>query len=79
MFLNCLLQKEESSIHNIIFFSEEVVLSESGEKYAQIKHCLQAKTIQTSYELLILIWKDNGNFFSGWNYYELVFWPGVML
>ncbi len=31
----------ESFIHNIAFSSEKVVLSELGEKYAQIKHHLQ--------------------------------------
>ncbi len=30
--------KYKSSLHNI-------VSSEPGEKYAQIKHCLQAKTV----------------------------------
>jgi len=31
------------------FFSGKVISSESGEKYAQIKHCLQAKTVQNKY------------------------------
>ncbi len=30
--------KYESSIHNIAFFSENAISSESREKYAQIKH-----------------------------------------
>ncbi len=30
--------KYESSIENIVFFIEQVTLSESEEKYAQIKH-----------------------------------------
>ncbi len=38
--------KYESSIQNIAFSSEKVVLSESGEEYGQIKHCLQVKTVQ---------------------------------
>ncbi len=29
---------DEIRVHNIAFSSEEVTLSESGEKYAQIKH-----------------------------------------
>ncbi len=33
-------------IHDIAFSCEKVVLSESGEKYAQIKHSLQVKTVQ---------------------------------
>ncbi len=33
--------QNESSIQNIAFSIEKVVLSESGEKYAQIKHYLQ--------------------------------------
>ncbi len=32
------LLKCESSIHNIGFSGEKVISSESGEKYAQIKH-----------------------------------------
>ncbi len=39
---------EKSSIHNIAFSSEKVISSESGEKYTQIKHCLQVKTVQKS-------------------------------
>ncbi len=34
----------KSSIHIIVFSKEKAVLSESEEKYAQIKLCLQAKT-----------------------------------
>ncbi len=41
-----LLPWVESFIHNIAFSREKVVSSESGEKYAQIKHCLQAKIVQ---------------------------------
>ncbi len=57
-------------------------LSEVGEKYAQIKQCLQMKTVQNRSKqicLLILMWEDN----RGWTFYrgsivmdyELVFWP----
>ncbi len=35
-------------IHNIAFSSEKVISSESGEKYAQIKQCSQAKIVQNS-------------------------------
>ncbi len=40
------INKSKSSIHNIAFSSEKLILSESGEKYAQIKHSLQAKTVK---------------------------------
>ncbi len=46
MFLTSNL-KQESSIHNIAFSSEKDVSSESGEKYAHIKHCLQATKSKT--------------------------------
>ncbi len=36
-------------MHNIAFCSENVVWSESGEKYAQIKHRLQAKIVLNKY------------------------------
>ncbi len=38
--------KYESYIHIIAFSSGKVGLSESGEKYVQIKHCWQAKTVK---------------------------------
>ncbi len=40
MFLTWNRLKCKSSIQNIAFSSEKCVLSESGEKDAQIKHCL---------------------------------------
>ncbi len=55
----CFRLKYKSSIHNIAFSSEKV---ESGEKYAQIKHCLQVKTVQNSRCRWILMWEDN----KGW-------------
>ncbi len=47
------MAKYESSIHNIDFSREKVILSESGEKYAQIQHRLQVKTVQ-------MMWEDKG-------------------
>ncbi len=32
-------------MHNIAYSSEKVIWSESGEKYALIKHRLQAETV----------------------------------
>ncbi len=44
---HCFLQKQFVLHQNVAFSSKkkEVVLSESGEKYAQIKHFLQAKCV----------------------------------
>ncbi len=56
-----LLLEYESSIHNIAFFSEEFVSSEIEEKYAQLKHCWQAKRVQNSPKQVcwwILMWAD---------------------
>ncbi len=36
----------ESSVHNIVFSSENVISSESEEKYAEIKHNLQVQTVK---------------------------------
>ncbi len=36
---HCFQLKYDSSVHNNVFSREKVVSSESGEKYAQIKHC----------------------------------------
>ncbi len=62
------------SIHNIAFSSENVVSSESGEKYAQVKHQLQVKTVQNSSEQKcwwILMWKNNrwwtGHYLMDWS------------
>ncbi len=53
-----------SSVHNNAFSSEKVISPESGEKSAQIKHCLQAKTALNKY-VWILMWEDNkGSTFS---------------
>ncbi len=41
--------KYESSLYNTAFSSEKVNLSESVEKYAQIKHRLQDKAVQNKY------------------------------
>ncbi len=38
--------KYKSSIQNIAFYSEKALSSESGEKYAQMKHCLQVTRVQ---------------------------------
>ncbi len=47
----------KSSIHNIAFSGENVILSESGEKYAQIK---QERTVQNcSRQIWIMMWEDN--------------------
>ncbi len=35
----------QSSNYNIAFSNEEVILSDLGEKYAQIKHRLQVKRV----------------------------------
>ncbi len=47
------------------FSSEKVIWSKSGEKYAQIKHCLCANTLQNSSKQIcqqMLLWVDN----RGW-------------
>ncbi len=36
-----------------IILLSPVISSESGEKYAQIKHCLQAKTVQICSSMLV--------------------------
>ncbi len=43
---NISIHNIKSSNYNIAFSSEEVILSDLGEKYAQIKHRLQVKTVQ---------------------------------
>ncbi len=49
MFLSsthCFWLKYKSSVYNIVFLSEQkVALSESGNKYAQIKHSLRTKIV----------------------------------
>ncbi len=50
-FNGCFQLKFESSIHNIAFSTEKVIRSESGDKYAQIKHCLQQLYTNISMDL----------------------------
>ncbi len=69
MFLN--FKQYESIILNIAFSSEKATLSESGEKYAKIKHRLQAKMVQNSCKQIcwrIIMWENE----MGWKkrYYE---------
>ncbi len=45
---HCFQLKYKSIIHKITSSREKVISSESGEKYAQTKHCLQAKIVQNS-------------------------------
>ncbi len=69
----CFKLKYESSIHNI-------ACNKSGEKYPQIKLCLQAKMVQNSSEQTsqwILIW-EGMHFFTGGSVIIMepcTFWP----
>ncbi len=60
------------SKYNMAFSSEIVVSSESGEKYAQIKHYLQVKTFQNSKQIC---WT---NIFPRQIGTKLVFWPEAL-
>ncbi len=42
-------------MHNIAFSIEKVVLSELGETFAQIEHCLQAKPVQKQFYTNMLV------------------------
>ncbi len=62
---HCFWLKFESSVHNIAYSSEKVISSESGEKYAQIKHCFQAKNCFKQIYWWILMRESNrGRTFS---------------
>ncbi len=62
-------KQRESSIHNIAFSSEKVILSESEEKYKQIKRHLEVKT-----GLFFFLLEENVI-----KNYGLVFWPETVL
>ncbi len=64
------LQTVESSIHSIFSSSEKHVWSESGEKYALIKHRLQTKTVLTKYV---------GGFYDVWGQQETFSLEEVLL
>ncbi len=74
---HCFWPKYESSIHNIASSSEKVVWSESGEKSAQIKQRLQAKTALNKY-VTGFWWETtrDGLFHSRKCYYEL--WTHIL-
>ncbi len=70
------LTSSKSSFNNIVFSSEKLILSESGEKYAQIKHCLQEKRVQNSSKQICwwnLMWED-GLFLLE----EVLLWPVIL-
>ncbi len=52
--------KYESFIHNIAFFSENAISSESREKYAQIKH--KQKPLKQICQW-VLMWEGNRRWF----------------
>ncbi len=58
--------KYESSIHNIAFSNIKVISSESGEKYAHIKHHLQAKNIFLSVTNMSVDFDVRGTTGDGW-------------
>ncbi len=65
-----------SSLYSNASSSEKVFWSESGDKSAQIKHCLQAKTVQNSSKQIcgwILMWETTGDGLFHWrkHYYGL--------
>ncbi len=72
--------KYECSHHNVDFSSKNVISYESGEKYAQIKHSFQVKTVQSSSKQMLVGFDVRGehgmDFFTGrWiNDYGLLFW-----
>ncbi len=55
-----LLVKYKCCTHNIAFSTEKVISFESGEKWAQVKHCLQANYNCSKHICWrVLIWEDN--------------------
>ncbi len=73
----CFWAKYESSIQNIAFSSEKVILSESGEKYTQIEHYLQVYVNSPNQLNMLVDFYMRGqqwmNFFTDWkkHYYGL--------
>ncbi len=83
---HCFWLKYKSSLYNIVSPSkkEKVILSESGEKYAQIKHHLGAQSVQNCSTLVDFdVMKQQGmDFFTVGSVIMdngLVFWPEVMV
>ncbi len=59
---------------------EQVILSESEEKYAQTKHHLQVKTVQNSSKqiCLWLMWEEQGmDLYTGWS--VIVDYGGILV
>ncbi len=75
----CFRLKYNSSIHNIASSSKTVVSSESGEKYSQIKHCLQGKTVLNKYFGWFWCERTTGNCLFHWRKCYYGFWPEAML
>ncbi len=59
---------------------EQAVSSKSGQKYAQIKHCLQAKAVQNKYVWILM--RENNRAFTFVESimdYDMLFWPEAMV
>ncbi len=55
---HCFWLRYVSTIHNIAFSNMKVISSESGEKYAQLKHKLTSEN-SPKLSMSILMWEDN--------------------
>ncbi len=82
---HCFQLKYKSSIHNTAFSSKKSSYL-NREKSAQIKHRLQAKTVQNSFKQIcdwILMWEATGDgLFTGGSFimdYGLLFYTEVMV
>ncbi len=75
---HCFHQKYESSIHNIAFSSEKAVSSELGEKYAQIKHCLHAKTVVNKYVCVLWCERTTGDVLFHWRKHHYGSWTCIL-
>ncbi len=73
--------KFESSIHNIVFSTENVIMSESGEKYAQTKHMMFLTSENSPKRILghIFMWEGNRGWglFNGGNHI-MDYWTGIL-
>ncbi len=56
-------------VHNNAFSSDKVILSESEEKYGQIKHCLYKKTVLSKYVGAIIM--DYG-ILNRWQWFKII-------
>ncbi len=76
---HCFQLKYKSPIHDYCFLQGKIIWSESGEKYVQIKHHLQAKTILNNYIVGFCCERTTVDGLFHWRKHYYGLWDGILV